>query len=272
MMRKILFALSLLIGLAFVPTHYDAEQGWQVGTSAYAVFPSVRSSNTSDNGNTNINPQPITLPGDCVSGDLMLVFYIQDDDNEANWDNTKFGTWTLIKDIDNTNIHTELHAKVSDGDENDGVLDVTSDNIEMSSHISLCITAGTWRDSGVLTDDVVVSVGVLATTANPDPDELIVPWGVEDTLWGTIFGRRGGSGDTVTVFPLANNQLQHENGGGGGTLSGLSTVEDGSTDTKNPGTYTIDASSTLTVFTWAVRSAAAGGAATAPIRRRRGNE
>jgi hypothetical protein len=91
----------------------------------------------------------------------------------------------------------EVYARKADGTETLFSPDYSS-AIGHACHI-FHFTAGTWDDTGDLSESVAFAT--FEDSGDPDPPELITPWGPVEAYWIAGGATRTGSTPTVTSYP-----------------------------------------------------------------------
>lgn len=98
--------------------------------------------------------------------------------------------------------------------------------------------------------------------ANPDPPSLTVSWGIKKTLWLAACGSQrtiGSPAVTVTGYPSTFSggiTAAANTGGGGSNAAGVASLNDDTTATVNPGTFTLNsATPSSDTYTIGVRGA-----------------
>jgi hypothetical protein len=198
------------------------------------AYPIVAGYNTSIEA-ANATTHTINLPTGISNGELLVVFFATDGDNTVGWPNE--GTdWILIFEVSDTrDAHLSCAYRIADGNEGT-TIDVTTTSSETSAHISFRITG-----HGAGTNPPEASTGIVNADSNPDPDSLTTSWGADDNLWIVMEGND--DDDLVTAYPTNYGSNQHTlDAGAAGPTIGVATYNYNSTDTQNPGTFTIAAS------------------------------
>lgn len=194
------------------------------------AYPQVAGYNTSFEAG-NETSHTVNLPASISNGELLIVFFSTDGDNVATFP----GGWTKIFNVSDTrDIHLSVAYRIADGNE-EATITVTTTSSETSTHISFRITG---HNSS--TNAPEISTGAQGTNVNPDPDSLTATWGAGNNLW--IAMSANDDNETVDAYPTNYDSNQHSLDGGGGPTLAVATYNYNTTDTQDPGTFTIGAS------------------------------
>ncbi len=161
------------------------------GTDAFAqIFPVVAGTNSSSQNNTNGTSHIVALPSGIVNGDLLLVFW-DDENNPSNFLSVPYGWVSLYDSVSNNERHAAFY-KIANGSE--GISDTFKTTAgDRSAHTSYRISAGTYQ--GIPKAGIVVT----GNSSNPDPPEYVQPWGAYKTLWIAASHSEGVSSGTAPL-------------------------------------------------------------------------
>lgn len=196
----------------------------------------------------------VAMPAAVSANRLLVMLFANSSsitpDTPSGW--TQLGTAN-----DGTGVRLTAFAKKAVGNEGGTTVDVVTPNSAQTAG-ALVYQISSWRDSGVLTDDVKIALYATGWTTAPNPPALNVPWGVEDALWLAIDGRNASV--TVSAYPSAY-------GNGAGTISGEARISGAERElaasAEDPGVYTLSGAANNVCATVAIRPAVAGGGGTA---------
>ena len=167
------------------------------------AFPQVEATNTSSDGGTS---HTVSLPASIQAGETLLVFFTSDSAESVGWP----AGWNEILEVVSGGLVTLAVAwrKATGGE--GATITVTTGTSETSVHAS-------YRISGAIDPTVTapeVSTGATGTSANPNPDELIVGGGSKEYLWIAVAGSDDGE-DEFTGYPTnyPDNRLTRQSSG-----------------------------------------------------------
>lgn len=222
------------------------------GVCTVRNFPSVLSVTPSTFG-TNTTAHNVDMPASVNSDDLLLALFTSDGNptvTVSGW--TQIGTTVA----NGSNLNTSIWAKKATGSEGGTQVNFVTSATEQAAAQVYRIAAGTWFDSGTITNDVNASGGSSASTTTPNPPSLDPSgWGTEKTLWIAYAG--GSRYASVTSYPSSYTDGAHAVGGtdtnGASTSSARLEAE---TASQDPGTFTMSGTAQQSVArTIAVRPA-----------------
>lgn len=206
-------------------------------------FPTYLSNTATDLGGADATSHLVNMPAVVSSGDLLIALIAVD----GNPTITTPSGWTFLQQSNVTTIvKGAVYYKVAAGTEGGTTVDFATGTSERMMAQVVRIQAGTY--SGTPES----AVANTASSVNPDPPNLTPSWGALNTLWIAMSSMDNTR--TVSVYPLANNQVRTANASTGTayvTLATCSTNNSGSS--LNPGTFTINIASDSVNFTIAVR-------------------
>lgn len=214
------------------------------------AFPQV--AGTASNFSATATAPSVTLPGSIVAGDLLVAFLATNVVPVITWP----GGWTELTNSPQDNGVQDrcgVAYRIADGSEGASISPTLSTNRPWASY-AMRITGAHASQAPEL------SVGVQASTINPDPDALDpANWATEDTLWLACV-LIGIGNLTVTSYPASyTNGTLSSTGTSGGVGFAIARREN-AVASEDPGTFTIGASpSDMRAFTLALRPAAGGG-------------
>jgi hypothetical protein len=192
------------------------------------AFPQVAATN-SGASTVNQTDHAVNLPSGIVSGDLLIVLFGADSNEEVGWP----GGWTELIDLNaNTESTLSIGYRIADGTEG-STITVTTGTSEASVHQSYRITG----HAGAGTPPQV-SAGAGGLSSNANPDGLTPTGGAKDYLW-IAFAAIDGSGNQPTVAPtnFTNLFAQESPGGSGHVCMGAARLELNAAS-QDPGTFT----------------------------------
>lgn len=219
-------------------------------TPAFATFPSMVGSATTDTDTVSGTSHTFDLKPSMTVGNLAFIFWFGGASDGSP--NTACTGWTVIEDqAGNFGVsHVAALYRVVDGSEGSTVT-CTTDLAEVGSSISIEITgqhATTPPEDGN---------GTFGTSTAPDPESLNpAAWDVEDTLWIAAAGGAG-AGPDFTAFPsgFTTNQVDATRTTAGDLAIATKAERIASQD---PGAFTLDSSGHWAAMTIAIRPAVAG--------------
>ena len=175
------------------------------------------------------------LPGNIVSGNLLLIFATFDSfDPDAGTITWPSGgdAWTQVYSLTGGGGHvSQLYKRTADGGEG-STISVTTGNSTGSSHTSYRVT-GTTNAIEVATDNTAPN------NDSPNPPSLTPTWGADDTLW-FVAAQYGNGTRFVTTYPTSFTNGRNDrwdNGSGTGQGTGIRL---NNTATENPGVFTLN--------------------------------
>ena len=218
------------------------------------AYPTVNDWTSSFEGG-NTQSHTVDLPTIVNTGEVIVIFFATDGDNTVTFPNEGVDWFQIFEVSDTRDIHVSIAWRIAGSGEGGTTITVTTAQNETSAHLAYAITG-----HNASTNAPEASSGNTGANANPNPDSLTATWGADDNTWFAFEGND--DDDSITGWPTnyGDNQHQIEAGGGGPTL-GACSYEYNSTDTQDPGTFTIQNSEQWVAGTVVVQ----GGPEPAPV-------
>lgn len=210
------------------------------------AFPQVQSS-ASGNSGANSTTHSITLPSGITAGDLVIVFFSNDDAATASVTTPASG-WEgpIGQGVSPSNSNRlSVFWRFCDGTEGATI------TITLTSTNGAAWT--TYRISGCdSTTDPEISATASGTSTSPDPSSLSPSWGADDTLWFAVYGWDGNVAHSSYPTNYSSNQLTDRwaNVAGAGIASASRNLNASSED---PGAGAIASSDQWVAYTVAIR-------------------
>lgn len=220
--------------------------GLLLGSSApLSGFPVYISNTATELGGADATSHLVQMPAAVSSGDLLIALIASDGVATVS---TPSG-WTSLITQAAVGASGSVFYKVAAGTEGGTTVDfVTSSAERMEAQVAR-IQAGTFQS---VPEAAQANNG--AGTTTPNPPNLAPSWGAANTLW--IAATMTDNTRTVSVYPLPNNQVRTANASTGTAFTTLASCSnDVSAASLDPGTFTINSSSTWVAITIAIRPA-----------------
>lgn len=187
----------------------------------------------------------VSMPASVGVGDLLIALLAVDGTPTL----TTPSGWTSLAQVNATTAAKgAIFYTVAAGTEGGTTVDfVTSASERMMAQV-VRIQAGTYSGTPEQANTT------FAGTLTPDPPSLSPSWGSDDTLWLAILVTD--TTRTISVYPLPDNNFRTASASVGSAYTTLgSCSQQVTTGTLNPGTFTVNLSSNIVVFTMAIRPA-----------------
>jgi hypothetical protein len=138
----------------------------------------------------------VALPATVDAGDLLICIFV----NDGSATVSGASGWTAIgTNANGTAVRVGFYLRKATGTEDGTTVNFQTAASEKAVAQVYRIQAGTWRDSGALSSDVVKSA-TGGTSASPDPYVLNpAPWDIENTLWIAYYG--ADDDEDASVYP-----------------------------------------------------------------------
>ncbi len=193
------------------------------------AFPNANITDRDGGNNTSdVTSHIFTLPGNIVSGNLLLMFATYDPPaGTITWP----GGWTQVYSFGTGDFGTgQLYKRTADGTEGTTIT-VTTGTAASSVHTSYRVTATS------LTVEAATFTGT--NTAIPDPPNLTPTWGTKDTLWFAV--TQYGSGTRfVDVYPTNYTNGRNDNWDDSGGVGQGTAIRQLNATSENPGIFTLN--------------------------------
>jgi len=217
------------------------------------AYPTVaaKANSTTDTASTS---HSVSLPANIDEGDLLLIFIATDGGNTiSNWN----GFSELANGSRDTHCSLSIGYKWASGSEGASIT-ITTANSEHASHMS-------WRITGADSEQNP-EVSSVATGADsyPNASSLAPTGGAKDYLWIVVEGND--AVDTAIVFPLSDNNLGQDSGGGSTDGCSLGICSDDLNQSSlDPDAFTIEGDDQWVAFTVVVHPGEGSEGSVVPI-------
>ncbi|KKL06799.1 hypothetical protein LCGC14_2592420 [marine sediment metagenome] len=200
------------------------------------TFPVVETTATSLEDANNVTSHTVDLPSGIISGDLLLIFFVNDGGSSPGL----LTGWTSSSHLqaDGNAAGLTMYYRQADGGEGSTVT-ITSGASERSAHVSYRISGA--EVVATRSPEITPLAGRnTGTDANPDPAGVTPTGGAKDYLWIATEGHD--RDQSVDAIPTDYTD-QLTSVGGGANSCGVGTARrELNASSEDPGTFTISAS------------------------------
>lgn len=220
---------------------------------AYPAFVTASSKGAASSAASDFTMTGAELPASRVSGNLLIAV------NRKSSDAALYATpanWTDVTYQNSGTRNIQVWARISTADASDDLTIVRTAGINGDCACIITQISGWYGTISGGIEGTVAYDG--ATTVNPDPPQHVATWGAAENLWMLAFGYGTGAADPTGVPTNYENATYKRSTGVYGTaaIATKTAASSSSTDTENPGTWTVGTATNGYHATLAIRPAA----------------